>query len=117
MDARAIAELLQRCQAGDKAAWNTLVDAYWQRLFGYALPCIQKVDMTSRCRGKLCDSGTHGTGAHHTDGDDATHARAHAAGRFSRNAANPSLASSFARTRAIVPAVSSRTCASMAPPN
>ena len=37
MDARAIAELLSRCQAGDKAAWDTLVDAYWQRLFGYAL--------------------------------------------------------------------------------
>ncbi len=37
MDARAIAELLARCQAGDKTAWDTLVDAYWQRLFGYAL--------------------------------------------------------------------------------
>lgn len=37
MDARAIAELLGRCQAGDKLAWDTLVDAYWQRLFGYAL--------------------------------------------------------------------------------
>jgi len=37
MDARAIAELLQRCQNGDKTAWDTFVDAYWQRLFGYAL--------------------------------------------------------------------------------
>ncbi|HEY4330207.1 MAG TPA: sigma-70 family RNA polymerase sigma factor [Phycisphaerae bacterium] len=37
MDARAIAVLLTRCQAGDRAAWDTLVDAYWQRLFGYAL--------------------------------------------------------------------------------
>jgi RNA polymerase sigma-70 factor (ECF subfamily) len=37
MDAKAIAELLVRCQAGDKAAWDALVDAYWQRLFGYAL--------------------------------------------------------------------------------
>lgn len=37
MDARAIAELLVRCQTGDKAAWDVLVDAYWQRLFGYAL--------------------------------------------------------------------------------
>ena len=37
MDAKAIAELLARCQAGDRAAWDTLVDAYWQRLFGYAL--------------------------------------------------------------------------------
>ena len=37
MDARAIAELLARCQAGDRTAWDTLVDAYWQRLFGYAL--------------------------------------------------------------------------------
>ena len=37
MDARAIAELLSRCQAGDKTAWDAFVDAYWQRLFGYAL--------------------------------------------------------------------------------
>jgi len=37
MDAKAIAELLARCQAGDRAAWDTLVEAYWQRLFGYAL--------------------------------------------------------------------------------
>ncbi|MCL2649104.1 MAG: sigma-70 family RNA polymerase sigma factor [Phycisphaerales bacterium] len=37
MDARAIAELLSRCQAGDQTAWDALVDAYWQRLFGYAL--------------------------------------------------------------------------------
>lgn len=37
MDAQAIAKLLARCQAGDKTAWDTLVDAYWQRLFGYAL--------------------------------------------------------------------------------
>ena len=37
MDAQAIAKLLTRCQAGDKTAWDTLVDAYWQRLFGYAL--------------------------------------------------------------------------------
>ena len=37
MDARAIAVLLTRCQAGERAAWDVLVDAYWQRLFGYAL--------------------------------------------------------------------------------
>ena len=37
MDARAITELLARCQAGDRTAWDTLVDAYWQRLYGYAL--------------------------------------------------------------------------------
>jgi len=37
MDAREIAELLARCQAGDKTAWDQLVDLYWQRLFGYAL--------------------------------------------------------------------------------
>ncbi len=37
MDAKAIAALLTRCQAGDRTAWDTLVDAYWQRLFGYAL--------------------------------------------------------------------------------
>jgi RNA polymerase sigma-70 factor, ECF subfamily len=37
MDAKAIAALLTRCQAGDRTAWDALVDAYWQRLFGYAL--------------------------------------------------------------------------------
>lgn len=37
MDAQAIAVLLARCQAGDRTAWDTLVDAYWQRLYAYAL--------------------------------------------------------------------------------
>ena len=45
MDARAIAELLSRCQAGDKAAWDTLVDAYWQRLFGYALRATRNAEL------------------------------------------------------------------------
>lgn len=45
MDARAIAELLARCQAGDKAAWDTLVDAYWQRLYGYALRATGKSEL------------------------------------------------------------------------
>ncbi len=45
MDARAIAELLARCQAGDKAAWDTLVDAYWQRLFGYALRATSNAEL------------------------------------------------------------------------
>jgi RNA polymerase sigma-70 factor (ECF subfamily) len=45
MDARAIAELLARCQAGDKAAWDTLVDAYWQRLFGYALRATNNAEL------------------------------------------------------------------------
>ena len=45
MDARAIAELLSRCQAGDKAAWDQLVDAYWQRLFGYALRATGKAEL------------------------------------------------------------------------
>ena len=37
MDAQAIAKLLARCQAGDRTAWDTLVEAYWQRLYGYAV--------------------------------------------------------------------------------
>jgi RNA polymerase sigma-70 factor (ECF subfamily) len=37
MDAAAIADLLTRCQAGDRAAWDVLVDQYWRRLFGFAL--------------------------------------------------------------------------------
>src|SRR3982751_4237902 len=45
MDARAIAVLLARCQAGDRAAWDTLVDAYWQRLFGYALRATNNAEL------------------------------------------------------------------------
>ncbi len=45
MDARAIADLLVRCQAGDKAAWETLVEAYWQRLFGYALRATNNAEL------------------------------------------------------------------------
>jgi RNA polymerase sigma-70 factor, ECF subfamily len=45
MDAKAIAELLTRCQAGDRSAWDTLVDAYWQRLFGYALRATNNAEL------------------------------------------------------------------------
>ena len=45
MDARAIAELLARCQAGDRTAWDTLVDAYWQRLYGYALRATRNAEL------------------------------------------------------------------------
>jgi RNA polymerase sigma-70 factor (ECF subfamily) len=45
MDARAIAGLLARCQDGDRAAWDTLVDAYWQRLFGYALRATNNAEL------------------------------------------------------------------------
>jgi RNA polymerase sigma-70 factor (ECF subfamily) len=45
MDARAIADLLARCQAGERAAWDTLVDAYWQRLFGYALRATNNAEL------------------------------------------------------------------------
>src|SRR5450631_4440930 len=45
MDARAIAVLLVRCQAGDISAWDTLVDAYWQRLFGYALRATNNAEL------------------------------------------------------------------------
>jgi len=45
MDAQAIAVLLARCQTGDRAAWDTLVDAYWQRLFGYALRATNNAEL------------------------------------------------------------------------
>ena len=45
MDARAIAVLLAKCQAGDRTAWDTLVDAYWQRLFGYALRATNNAEL------------------------------------------------------------------------
>jgi RNA polymerase sigma-70 factor, ECF subfamily len=45
MDAGAIAVLLARCQAGDRTAWDTLVDAYWQRLFGYALRATNNAEL------------------------------------------------------------------------
>src|SRR4029078_5472532 len=45
MHARAIAILLARCQAGERAAWDTLVDAYWQRLFGYALRATNNAEL------------------------------------------------------------------------
>jgi RNA polymerase sigma-70 factor (ECF subfamily) len=45
MDARAIADLLVRCQAGNRAAWDELVDAYWQRLFGYALRATSNAEL------------------------------------------------------------------------
>ena len=45
MDAGAIAVLLARCQAGDRAAWDMLVDAYWQRLFGYALRATNNAEL------------------------------------------------------------------------
>src|SRR6185312_5540470 len=45
MDAQAIAVLLARCQAGDRVAWDTLVDAYWQRLFGYALRATRNAEL------------------------------------------------------------------------
>jgi len=45
MDAQAIRALLVRCQAGDSSAWDTLVDAYWQRLFGYALRATGNNDL------------------------------------------------------------------------
>jgi RNA polymerase sigma-70 factor (ECF subfamily) len=45
MDAQAISALLARCQTGDSAAWDALVDAYWQRLFGYALRATGNNDL------------------------------------------------------------------------
>lgn len=45
MDACAVAVLLARCQRGEKAAWDALVDAYWQRLFGYALRATHNAEL------------------------------------------------------------------------
>jgi len=45
MDAKAIAALLERCQAGDRAAWDVLVDAYWQRLYAYALRATRNPEL------------------------------------------------------------------------
>lgn len=45
MDAQAIAVLLANCQAGDRSAWDKLVDAYWQRLFGYALRATNNAEL------------------------------------------------------------------------
>ena len=45
MDAQAIAVLLARCQSGDRVAWDSLVDAYWQRLYGYALRATNNAEL------------------------------------------------------------------------
>src|SRR5689334_20310832 len=45
MDARAIAVLLAQCQAGNRAAWDKLVDAYWMRLYGYALRATHNAEL------------------------------------------------------------------------
>jgi RNA polymerase sigma-70 factor, ECF subfamily len=45
MDAQAIAVLLVRCQAGEHAAWDALVDAYWLRLYGYALRATNNAEL------------------------------------------------------------------------
>jgi RNA polymerase sigma-70 factor, ECF subfamily len=36
-DSLVLAELLCECQAGNRRAWDELVESYWPRLFGYAL--------------------------------------------------------------------------------
>ncbi len=36
MDAQEVTVLLAQCQGGDKHAWDALVEAYWQRLYGFA---------------------------------------------------------------------------------
>ncbi|MEI7767687.1 MAG: sigma-70 family RNA polymerase sigma factor [Phycisphaerae bacterium] len=45
MDAKAISQLLARCRAGDKTAWDALVEAYWQRLYGYAMKATGKSEL------------------------------------------------------------------------
>ncbi len=45
MEQKAIAALLERCQAGDRAAWDALVDAYWQRLYAYALRATRNPEL------------------------------------------------------------------------
>ncbi len=46
MNAQAIAALLARCQAGDRQAWDTLVDAYWRRLYGYAVRATKNPELS-----------------------------------------------------------------------
>lgn len=47
MDTQALSALVQRCRAGDKAAWDQLVGLYWQRLFAYAYKATQDSDLAS----------------------------------------------------------------------
>ena len=45
MDAQAVTALLAQCRAGDKSAWDALVDAYWQRLYGFAWQSTKNRDL------------------------------------------------------------------------
>ena len=45
MDAQAVTVLLAQCRAGDKGAWDPLVDAYWQRLYGFAWQSTKNRDL------------------------------------------------------------------------
>ncbi len=45
MDAQAVTVLLAQCRAGDKGAWDALVDAYWQRLYGFAWQSTKNRDL------------------------------------------------------------------------
>ena len=45
MDAQAVTVLLAQCQAGDKSAWDALVGAYWQRLYGFAWRSTKNRDL------------------------------------------------------------------------
>jgi RNA polymerase sigma-70 factor (ECF subfamily) len=47
LDTQALSALVQRCRAGDKAAWDQLVGLYWQRLFAYAYKATQDSDLAS----------------------------------------------------------------------
>jgi RNA polymerase sigma-70 factor (ECF subfamily) len=47
LDTQALSALIQRCRAGDKAAWDEFVGLYWKRLFAYAYKTTGNSDLAS----------------------------------------------------------------------
>ena len=47
LDSQALCALIQRCRAGDKAAWDEFIGLYWQRLFAYAFKATHDRDLAS----------------------------------------------------------------------
>jgi RNA polymerase sigma-70 factor (ECF subfamily) len=45
LDTQALSALIQRCRAGDKAAWDEFIGLYWQRLFAYAYKATHDRDL------------------------------------------------------------------------
>ncbi len=47
LDSQALSALIERCRAGDKAAWDEFIGLYWQRLFAYAYKATHDRDLAS----------------------------------------------------------------------